>query len=250
MAAFQAAFINEIEKLYKKKKVLVAVILSLVIIIIGQIAILGMRSGFGIRGAGKMDFAVLVLSVVINTILPLFTALVAIDMFSGEFSHNVMRGALTRPVSRFKLFSAKIGAIGVFILANLLVLLILSVLAGVLFNNGTLSGLEVLKTSLAYIMSFFPILVLALLVVLLANFLKSGTSVFFLGILLFLGCKVVGIFFSQYSGLLITGQLEWYNLWLSTSFPGAKVFRQFLIMGGYSIMLFTAAYYLFDKKEF
>jgi len=53
MVVFQAALINEIEKLYKKKKVLVAVLLSLAVIVIGQLAIVGVRSGLGLRGAGS-----------------------------------------------------------------------------------------------------------------------------------------------------------------------------------------------------
>ena len=91
MAVFQAALVNEIEKLYKKKKALVAVLLSLAIIVIGQLIIVGVRSGFGLRGVGSVEFPMLVLSVVVNTILPLFTALVAIDSFSGEFSQTIMR---------------------------------------------------------------------------------------------------------------------------------------------------------------
>lgn len=84
MAVFRAALVNEIEKLYKKKKVLVAILLSLAVIVIGQLAIVGVRSGFGLRGAGSIEFPILVLSLVVNTILPLITALVAIDSFSGE----------------------------------------------------------------------------------------------------------------------------------------------------------------------
>ncbi len=52
MAVFKVAFINELEKLYKKKKAVAAVILSFLVIILGQLLILGVRSGFGIRGAG------------------------------------------------------------------------------------------------------------------------------------------------------------------------------------------------------
>ena len=35
MAVFRAALINELEKLYKKKKVLVAVLVSLAVIVVG-----------------------------------------------------------------------------------------------------------------------------------------------------------------------------------------------------------------------
>jgi len=48
----------------------------------------------------------------------------------------------------------------------------------------------------------------------------------------------------------MTTQLDWYNLFLVNSFPLGKIVRQFLIMLGSGIMLFTAGFYLFDKKEF
>ena len=250
MAVFQAALVNEVEKLYKKKKALVAVLLSLAVIVIGQLAIVGVRSGFGLRGAGSVEFPMLVLSVVVNTILPLFTALVAIDSFSGEFSQNSMRITLTRPVSRFKIFTAKITAIVLFILAMLLLLLIFSMLAGFIFNTNSATLDSVAQTVFSYIVSLLPMVVLALGIVLLANLLKSGISVFFVSILAFIVLKVLGVVFSQYSSLFMTTQLDWYNLFLVNSFPLGKIIRQFLIMLGSGIMLFTAGFYLFDKKEF
>jgi ABC-2 type transport system permease protein len=250
MAVFQATLVNEIEKLYKKKKALAAVLLSLAIIVLGQLIIVGVRSGFGIRGVGSVEFPMLVLSVVVNTILPLFTALVAIDSFSGEFSQNTMRITLTRPVSRFKIFTAKIIAIGLFIFANLLLLLFLSVLAGFIFNTNSATFSAFARTILAYFISLPPLLVLGLGIVLIANFFKSGTSVFFVSILIFIVLKILGLAFSRYSGMLITTQLDWYNLWVANTFPLGKIVRQFLIMSGYALMLFTAGFYLFDKKEF
>ena len=250
MAMFQAALVNEIEKLYKKKKALVAILLSLAVIVIGQLAIVGVRSGFGLRGAGSAEFPMLVLSVVVNTILPLFTALVAIDSFSGEFAQNNMRITLTRPVSRFKIFTAKVMAIVLFILATLILLLIFSILAGFIFNTNSATYASVAQAVFAYIVTLLPMVVLALGIVLLANLFKSGISVFFVSILAFIVLKVFAVVFSQYSSLFMTTQLDWYNLFLVNSFPLGKIIRQFLIMLGSGIMLFTAGFYLFDKKEF
>lgn len=250
MAVFQAALLNELEKLYKKKKVLVAVLLSLAVIVIGQLAIVGVRSGFGLRGTGSVEFPMLVLAVVVNTILPLFTALVAIDSFSGEYSQNSMRITLTRPVSRFKVFTAKITAITLFILGTLLLILVFSLVAGFIFNTNSATFDSLGRIIFSYLVSLLPLTVLALGIVLLANIFKSGIAVFFVSILIFLACKVLGILFSQYSSLFLTTQLEWYNLFLVNSFPVIKIIRQFLLMLGAGVMLFTAGFYIFDKKEF
>jgi len=250
MAVFQAALLNELEKLYKKKKVLVAVLLSLAVIVVGQLVIVGVRSGFGLRGTGSVEFPMLVLSVVVNSILPLFTALVTIDSFSGEFTQNSMRITLTRPVSRFKVYSAKILAIVLFILGALLLLLVFSMLAGFIFNTNSATLDSFGRTVFSYLVSLFPLTVLALAIALLANIFKSGIAVFFVSILVFLVLEVLGVLFSQYSSLFLTTQLDWYNLFLVNSFPFIKILRQFLIMLGSAIMLFTAGFYIFDKKEF
>ena len=134
MESFKVTIINEIEKLYKKRKIIVAATMSLIFIIIGQAAMLGLRSNLGLRGVGSMEFPILVLYVVANTIIPLFTALVAIDSFSGEFSGNTMKIALTRPVSRFKFFSAKVISVATFVLVNLIFVMFFSIIAGFIFN--------------------------------------------------------------------------------------------------------------------
>lgn len=250
MAAFQATLINELVKLYRKKKALAAIIISFLVIVIGQLLVLGVRSGYGLRGAGSVEFPILVLSVTATTILPLFTALVAIDSFSGEFSGNTMRIALTRPVSRLKLFTAKVGAITVFSLANLALLFVFSSCAGFIFNVNSATVATFFKTFSAYMVTILPLFVLSLGVIVLANIFKSGTSVFFVSVLGFIALKVIGVIFTPYAGLLITSHLDWFNLWLANSFPFGKILRQFMIMSGYAIMLFTAGFYLFDRKEF
>lgn len=250
MAAFKVALINELEKLYKKKKALAAVIFSLAVIILGQLVIWGVRSGFGIRGAGGGDFPILVLSVVIKTVLPLFVALVAIDSFSGEFSHNIIRVTLTRPVSRFKIFSAKIVTAVIFILFNLLLIFFFSTLISLFFNYSSLTAMGLARSFLAYMVSLLPLLVLVLGVIFLAHLLKSGIAVFFAAILLFLASELLALILPQYAGLFVTSHLSWYKLWYAHTFPLAAVLRRLSLMLGYGIMFFIGSLYLFERKEF
>lgn len=250
MAGFKAALINEIEKLYRKKKVLVAASVSLIFIILGQIAIVGLRSGFGVRGTSSMEFPLLVLSVVVNTILPLFTALVTIDSFSGEFSQNTMKIAITRPITRLKFFTAKIAAIMLFVLVNLLFVMIFSTITSLTFNSNSFTIQGIFKILISYLVTLMPMLVLSLAIVLLTNILKSGISVFFVTILLFLVFKAIAIVFSSYSGLFFTSMMDWYKLWIMSNVSFIKIFRQFMMLLSYAILLFTGGYYLFDKKDF
>lgn len=250
MVEFKAALINELEKLYKKKKVLVAASVSLIFIILGQLSIIVLRSGFGVRGTSSIEFPILVLSVVVNTILPLFTALVTIDSFSGEFAQNTMKIAITRPVTRLKFFTAKITAVILFIFVNLLFVMLFSTVTGFIFNSNSYTLLGIIRILVSYLVTLLPMLVFSLLIVLLTNILRSGISVFFVSILIFIVFKALGIVFSSYSGLFFTSMMNWYTLWIMDSISFMKIFRQFMMMCSYVILLFTGSYYLFDKKDF
>ncbi|MGV8981174.1 ABC transporter permease [Clostridium sp.] len=250
MVEFKAALTNEVEKLYKRKKVLVALIISIIFIVIGQLSMVVLRSGFGIRGVSSMEFPILVLSVVVNTILPLFTALVTIESFSGEFSHNTMKIALTRPISRLKFYSAKLTAIMLFILSNLLFVMLFSILAGCLFNANSFTLASVFKILLSYAVTLLPMVILSVIIASFTMIIRSGIGVFFLSIFVFVTFKGLGILFYRYAGIFITSMMSWYTLFLMETIPTLKIFLQFMMMISYAIIFFTAGYYLFDKKEF
>lgn len=250
MEGFKAALINEIEKLYKKKKILVAVIISLIFIILGQLSIVVLRNGFGLMGVSGSNFPLLILSIVANTILPLFTALVTIDSFSGEFSHNIMKIVLTKPITRFKFFAAKLIAIMLFILANLLFVMIFSIIVGLIFNFNSFIFKDIIKIIISYFVTLMPMMVLSLIIILFTNIIKSSIGVFFISIFIFIIFKALELILYKYSGLFFTSMLNWYSLWIMDNIPVYKVLRQFILMLSYDILLFTGSYYLFDKKDF
>ncbi|MZQ82689.1 ABC transporter permease subunit [Paenibacillus sp. 5J-6] len=249
MEGFKAAFINESVKLLKKKKMMAAVILSILAVLVGQIAVTTIKHGLGLRVVGSVEFPIVVLSFITYTLLPLFAIFVAIDMFNGESSSNTMKITLLRPVSRFGVFSAKVLNLALFIAGNLLFVMILSLLAGFIFNPSSASVAGIMKVVLSYGLTFFPVFVFALIVVLLSNVIQGGLAVFFLAILVFIVFNSVGIVFSSYSSFFITSMFDWYTLWISESINVFKIFRQILIMSGCGMMLFTTGYYLFDRKD-
>ncbi|HEY8891665.1 MAG TPA: ABC transporter permease [Clostridium sp.] len=250
MVEFKAALTNEIEKLYKRKKVLVAVIISLIFIIIGQLSMVVLRTGFGLRGVSSMEFPMLVLSVVVNTIFPLFTALVTIESFSGEFSQNTMKIAIARPISRFKFYAAKLTAIMLFILANLLFVMVFSIIAGCLFNSNSFTFSSFIKILISYLVTLLPMVILSIIIAFFANIIRSGIGVFFLSIFMFAIFKGLGIIFYRFSGVFITSMMSWYTLYVMDTVPIFKIFLQFMMMISYGIIFFTAGYYIFDNKEF
>ncbi|NMB32651.1 MAG: ABC transporter permease subunit [Clostridium sp.] len=249
MEMFKVAFLNEVEKIYKRKKVIVAIIISLFVIVAGQLMVTMVNMGFGLRAVSATQFPLLVLSLFSNTILPFFTTLVVIDVFSSEFSHNTMKLSLARPVSRLKLYAAKACAVAIFILFNLLVVMVLSLLASIIFNANSFSLGGIWRVVLSYLVTVLPVMSFALIIVFMANIFKSGTAVFFITIILFIAFNGLSVVFPRYSNLFITSLFGWHSLWNVNTVQVSKIIREFLIISGCGIMSFTAGYYLFVKRD-
>lgn len=250
MVRIKAALINELEKLYKNKKILVSSLLSLIFIILGQVFILILRNNFGIRGVSSTEFPMLVLSIFTNTLLPLFIAFITIDSFCGEYSNNTMKLCLTRPISRLKLFIVKITSIVIFIFLTLMIMMVFSTILGLIFNANSFTFENIIKIIISYIVTLLPMTILCLMIILFTNIFENGIAVFFLSVLIFIVFKILAIFFPSYSGILFTSIMGWHTLWIMDNIPFIKIFHNFMMMLSYGIILFTITYYIFDKKDF
>lgn len=249
MPGFKAALINELYKIFKRKKLITAAVLSVLAVLIGQAAVTAVQAGFGVRMAGSAEFPLIVLPFFVYTILPMFATFVAIDLFNGEYSAGTMKITLTRPVSRFSVFTAKVTSVALFILGSLMFVMLVSMLAGFIFNPVSAAFMGLVRAAAAYLVSFLPVFVFALLVILLSNLVRSGVTVFFLSLFIFLGFIMMEFIFSKYASFFVTSQFTWYTLWISQSLNILKLLRQTLLMAGLGIMLFTAGYYLFDRRD-
>lgn len=180
MSSLRAAYINEIYKLSKRKKLMVSCVLSVAAVLVAAL-IVGVANNFmGIRITGESEFSILVLSVLNYTLIPLFTIFICIDMVGGEFSNQTMKMVLTRPVSRIKVYLSKAMAAATFIIVNLLFIMVTSLIIS-LFIKGTLAGIG--RIFIAYVASFFPLFVFALFTMIISTVFRGTGSAFFLSIL-------------------------------------------------------------------
>lgn len=246
MQILKAVYINEMFKISKKKKITAVFIFTIISVIVASIVEYSLNNFAGIRITGSSEFSIMVLTILSYSLFPLFTAFVCIDLFAGEFTDNTIKFTLTGPASRVKVFLGKIIAIATFIIANLIFAMVLSVIVS-LIKNCIIPNL--LKILISYIMAFLPIFIFALVVVLISNITKGTTSTFMLSIFVFLVFNGLTLAFPQIKSYLFTSFFDWYRLILGSYINFSKIFRVFLILLGYGIMLFTAGYYLFERKD-
>lgn len=250
MLQFKAIILNEIEKMYKKKKGIVILIISLIVIAFGQLAISSLRALSGGMILSGLQFPLWLLHFFALIILPLFVILICIDTFASEFSNDTMKLVVTRPISRFKIFAGKFVAVIFYALLNLFILMILATIIGLIFNTSTFSFNAVLSLLLSFTSVIVPISVMALIVILFSNIFKSGVGIFFLSTFIFIGLSIIGILFlPNYSNLFITPMLGWHRLFSISPIPIRLITNLFFIMLGYSLIFFTLGYYLYDKRD-
>ena len=246
MSSLKAAYINELYKISKKKKIFVAAILSVGALLLASLIVSTVDNFMGIRLTGNSEFSIMVLNVMNYTLIPLFTAFICIDMFGGEFSSHTIKMTLTSPVSRFKVFTAKALAAATFIVAHLFFVMLVSYVIS-LFISGT--SLNFFRVLIAYLASFFPLMVFALMVIVVSNLTKGTTSAFMLSVLLYLVLIAMQFVFANVQSFFYTSAFSWYTLFLGGFFNYQKVIRTFLILAGYGLMFYAIGYYLFEKRE-
>lgn len=247
MNAFKNAYINEMYKISKKKKLIVAMVLAVAAAIVFGMIFSGVNRLTGIKLMGNNNFALALLPFLEYTIIPLFTAFICIDMFSGEFYLQTIKLTLTRPVSRFKIYLAKTAAAATFIISFLLFSYMCAIVVSFFADGITVS---VLKPLLAYTVSFFPIMVFALMVMVIANITRGSASAFLISIILLLVFKGGELMNPAYKSFFFTSMFDWYKLFMGTYINVFKILRVLLIFIGYTLAFFSLGCMRFENKNF
>ena len=246
MELLKAAYKNEIMKILNRKKPVILMALSVVFVLGAMSGVYLLNSFSGIRVTGSSEFSIMVLSILIYTLFPLFTIFICVDMFAGEFADQTIKITLTSPASRLKVFLSKILAAATLILGNLYFVMIISAISSAIINRNFPNLLRIFAS---YTMAFMPIFVFALVIALISIISKGTTSAFMISIFIFLLLNGLSLVFPNIKSFLFTSNFDWYRLVLGSYINFSKILRVLLILLGYSIMLTAGGCYLFERKD-
>ncbi len=241
----KAAYLNEMFKISKKKKLIVASILAASVLLAVSAAVMGIDSIAGIKMSAGGNFPLLVLPFFEYALIPLFSAFICIDMFSGEFTGDTIKLTLTRPASRFKIFTAKSFASATFIIAFLMFTLIVSSFFSLFFG---MSASGFISCAKAYLVCFVPLMVLSQMVILVSNFSRGSASAFLISVVLFVAMKGMELALDGSRFFLFTSGFDWYNLFLGNYTDFGRIIRLFLLFAGYEMAFFSSGFYFFEKR--
>lgn len=238
--------INEIQKLFSKKKFIVFMIFMVVISFLSAFFISSIQAKLVFIAMSSMSFPLMVLSVFVNILLPLLIFMAASELFPGEISDRSLKLVLIMPISRLKIYVSKIIAISILVCLNLFVVFLASTISSLVLHVNIISLHYVISS---YLIDIIPALILILFAVFIAQFFTSSSASIISCLLIFAGIKVLSLFISGLNNMIFTSYLNWYSLWTLGTNNFYRNSNIFLMLFAYGIIFFTIGYYIFDRRE-
>lgn len=247
MKKYWIGTMNEWKKLLARKKYLVLLLIGVAISLVNILGkVLLNRVSKGSVNLGGSNAAMAMMTLFIEFLTPLVSMMAVCDLFATEIQDGTLKAALLRPISRFKIYAAKISAVTLLALCYLLILCVTALGMDFLISGQRQNILYPLG---AYLLDIVPLFVVILMAACINQFGKSSTMAMFSCIIIYILLYVAGIFIPHLSGLLFTGYMKWHTLWLGYTLPFGAISAKVAILAGYGLIFFSGGYYLFLKRE-
>ena len=252
MTALYAAYRNEADKIIRRKKYIVFLIIGIAICILW--AMLGsMLSGFIGQRSGILliltPTPMGVLPFFLQIMLPLLIFMGVTDLITTEGAEHTMKAMICRPVERWKLYAAKLLAVMSYVALYLACVFAVSTVLNQAFGRA-LSADGLLTAFASYALTIPTLAVLATFAALVALLGRSGSLVMFLLVVIYMAMSVLPVFIPILSELLFTSYLGWHRLWIGVQPGASRLVHMLIIVVGYGVVFFMAGSLVFDGKEY
>lgn len=239
--------INELQKLFSKKKTIVFLVIMAVISFLPALFVSAIQARLVFVSLSSVSFPLIILSGTANILLPLFIFMAAAELFSGEAADRTMKLVLTRPITRLKVYISKNLAAGIYAIIILFVTFFVSTISSIALGFGTQN---IVRIFLSYFIDIIPALIFTIFASLIVQFFRSSSAALISSILIFGAIKILGLFVSGFNNIIFTSYLNWYSLWLAGNGSFLRNMNTLIMLAAYGIIFFTIGYYIFDRKEF
>jgi ABC-2 type transport system permease protein len=244
MNTILANSLNEIQKLLAKKATKLLLFSAVIIPVLTKILVNNLfLTDWMALPTENINFTLLDLFV--TMLIPLYIFIASTDLFTGEGE----RGTLlqVRPISRLELFVSKLSAIGILSLTVLLAEWLSVIISSAIFDN-TFEFSSVTASLGAFIVSWFPIIVISTFAVMLSLVIRSSVLAISSMIVLYLIMMFIPYLLPSTLYMLPSTYLDWYMQWL-----GDVSFRWIIQTVTYLCssftLFFSIGYYMFNRKE-
>ncbi|MFD0714453.1 ABC transporter permease [Paenibacillus sp. GCM10027626] len=249
MYSLKANWLNEMEKLWARRKTKVFLLLSILIPAASAAVLANVQNASALVAGFGADLPMLMLSLFTALLLPLFLFMMAVESFAGEIAERTIKLVLVRPVSRAKVFASKVLALAAYAIIHLGAVGLASVLAG-LFVNRSLQWSSLLESIVAYGVAFVPMITVALIAVLIAQSMNNSIGALALILFLYIFAKLLPFIFPSVAVWSAYSYTNWHTLWIGSGVSPTKLFTAFGILLSYCIMAYAGSMMMFERKRF
>jgi len=245
MNAIRTGIINESTKLFKRSKY------KILLICIGILSIsLGLVSNYtgALINVSLSNLPLSTLYILTNILLPLIVFMAVADLFAAEQENGTIRAVITRPINRNEILISKMTSILIYVTSILIVAFIISLVIGIFF--GRTQVIDIPGIFMAYFVSILPIIPTILFSILISQLSKSSSSSVMLSVLIYIIIMLLGIIFPSISSMIFTTYTNWYKFFIGAQMPIKSILVIVGLILGYSLVFFSAAYALFERKEY
>ncbi|MGC7870068.1 ABC transporter permease [Desulfosporosinus sp. SYSU MS00001] len=246
MDSLKANVLNEVRKLFLKKKALVYLLLMAILSFVTALFISNIQAKLIFIAINSISYPMMLLAIFTNSFLPLFVFMAASDLFPGEIADRTLKLILTMPISRFKIYISKLVAISIYVLLNFLMIFLVSIFSAFCLN---ITIPSIMSVALGYLIDVIPALVLVIFASFIAQFFRSGSTALISSIVIFIGIRALSLFNTLLNNNVFTTYLNWSSLWLTSGTNSLRELNLLLLLLSYGIIFITAGYYLFDRRE-
>lgn len=245
--SFAPCLCGELKKLAVRKKYLIlTIVMAAVSAALTMLLMLAKEALSRESLSVTVNISMTLLPIFASAAVPLIGIMAVCDLFASEYHSTAIKAQLLRPVTRFKIYTAKLTAAWLMCALVMLAEFVVTALCSVFAGGG--SGLWYAFG--AYILDILPEIILILMAALINQCTKSPTSAMFLSIIIYLAAKLSGYVSASGGSMLFTSYMEWHRLWLGTALPMRDLLTKCALLFGYGLTFFSGGYLLFLKKEF
>jgi ABC-2 type transport system permease protein len=245
MNAIKTGIINENTKLFKRSKY------KGFLIFIGILTIsIGLISNYteGYINISLSNLPLNILSILTTILIPLIIFMAVADLFAAEQENGTIKAVITRPISRNEILISKMISILIYVISILIVTFLTGSIMGILFGRTQVINISEIFT--AYVASILPMIPTIFLSILISQLSKSGTSSVMLSVLVYIIIMLLGIIFPSISSMIFASYMNWYKLFIGAKMPLKSILTIIGLFMGYSLIFFSGAYALFEKREY
>lgn len=249
MNVLLAGTLNEIQKVLSKKRYIAMFIIALSITLLVAILNELTNRNFGFYVLSGSNLPQTILKVISFIIMPLFIFMITTDLFSGENSDKSIITTLVRPISRHKVYLAKVLAVVAFLTIILTITFFVSNVAG-LMESSLANVIDSLLTNIiVYVAAIVPMTMIIVITAFVAQFYKNNGSTIVTMILSFIVLYVLGFLFKYIGVLSPVTYINWYNNFATYNYNINTILSEFMFIISYVIIFLGSGIYLFNKKD-